>query len=198
MAIQVDDILRITANMDFLGNAIKNIYHYKVEVAQNSSDQDWMDDIAVILDDAYTFVGGDLSINLDFVNISGQNLTQDEVLPTTAWPVLVSGTGASNGTPPQACALAFWNTITPRVVARKFVGVLSELQQDNGNLVAGTIAAMLNYALDIEASSFPLMLDRDAIPGVWNVPLLRFTQLGQSNVNGVMMTQRRRTLGRGV
>ncbi len=197
MGVQVDDILRITANMTFLGNAIRNIYHYKVEVATGSIDQDWMDDIALILDDAYVFIGGDLAPNLFFDDISGQNLTQDEILPTTGWPTLVAGTGIPNATAPQNSALVFWNTITPRVVARKFIGVLAEGRQDNGTWVAGTVAALLNYALDIELSFFPLPLKRLASPGVFRVLPARFTVLGNSNVNATVMTQRRRTLGRG-
>lgn len=197
MAIGVDDILRITARMLWAGNQIQNTYHYLVDVASGGDDLNWMQDIAGIFDDAYAELIGAFSDNLTFEDIIGQNLTKDEVLPAVSWPTLNAGTDAGGDLPPQISFLAYWPTITPRVVGRKFLGVFGEAQQLGGVISATPLANLLDYAFIIEESSFPVAQTRTATPGVWNVDLVRFTELGLSHVNEIVMTQRRRTKGRG-
>jgi hypothetical protein len=197
MAITVGDVLRITARMLFVGNQIQNIYHFLVETADAGDDDDWMADISEVLDTAHTNMLSRYSDSLTFEDISGINITQDEVLPIVAWDTLVVGVNVSDPLAPQVAALAFWGTITPEVVARKFLGVFGVDVQDGGIMDGSTVANVLSYADDIEASVFPNAIDRNAVPGVYRVEPARFTRLGLAQVNEVMMTQRRRTRGRG-
>lgn len=197
MAIGVGDVLRITARMSFLAADVLNVYHYLVDVADAGDDDDWMGNIATILDDAYSLLIGAQTTDLLYEDIIGQNITKDEILPTVSWPTLNAGVEATEGVPPQCCGFVYWSTVTPRVLGRKFLGVFGEGEQIDGIWSAGIVASMLDFAGEIEDSDFATPGDRTATPGVYRVLPERFTALGLSHVVDTVYTQRRRTRGRG-
>jgi hypothetical protein len=138
--------------MDFEGNAIENVYHFRVETAGNGNDQDLMTDIAQWLDDAYDHLAPNTSSNLTYVEIRGFNVTDLTPMPTVAWPSQTVGGSGSSALPLGTALLVLFRTGISRVLGRKFLGGLTEDSNSDGAFDSGMVATAAAYAAELLAS----------------------------------------------
>lgn len=196
MAVEVGDIVRLTAKMRLLGSEdVQNVYQYKVVRNDAVSDAAFMTEAALHFDTAYTKINADLSTNLAYASIDGINVTKNELLPETPWPVLVAGTTSLNLLPTQVAGCVFWPTTTPKVRTSTFVGGYTVgSNTPTAELTAGGLANLALFGLDLR---FIITTNVDANKGSLNPLTSVFTVSGLPQVPVRWRTQRRRRVGVG-
>lgn len=192
----VGDVLRITANFSQGGDEYVNVHHFQVAaITGTPSDQTIMDDIADYLDTSYAAIIGQQVVGLLYEDISGQNITQNVIMPTVAWPVLTAGTGSGEAVPKQTAGYVFWRTLRPKTRASSFIPGFSEISSNAGLLIAGAVGSLENFGdrfvggMGIGSATL--------LKGAYNYPLDRFTVVTSRHVSPTLATQRRRRLGVG-
>lgn len=197
MSVQVGDIVRIVAEMRLLTSEdIANIYHFKTVINTTADDLAFMTDVASRLDPVYQAINLVVTAGLDYVAISGQNITRNELMPTVGWPTLVAGADGGVLLPTQTSGFVFFRTLTPKVRASKFLAGFTE----SSNFAGGTIGAaagtaLANYAIALLAGLTTANIDLDY--GAYNAALARFTPVTSYIIPTRWRTQRRRRVGVG-
>lgn len=196
MAILIGDIVRVTCNFLLLGaEPYVNTFNIEWNGVGGLDDDAAMVEIASAFDTAYLQLFPRMSDNLAFVDIQGQNITQDVMLPTKLWPTLTTGQSLGHLLPLTVCGYVFYRTTRPKTRASNFVPGLTE--DDNG--VNGTPSVAMVAALqafgDLLVAGLPV-LGGTLVYGAFNRPLNRFTLVNAAIVSAFWRTQRRR--GRGV
>lgn len=197
MVAAVGDILRLTATFQWAAqDFFTNNYYVKLTTQDTSTDDAMMDAIALHFDAMYTNINAKISASVNYVDIQGQNITQDILLPTKAWPVLTSGGDAGHALPTQVAALVFFRTLRPKTRASVYLPPLGEASSDSGGvIVAATVTALQSFGDDWVAGILELTVEADY--GAYNPALARFTQVEAAVVPARFRTQRRRRLGVG-
>lgn len=194
--IAVNDIIRITARMVIdTTNEVVGVWHHKCLVTNAGDDLAFMTAAAIVFDNRYTLINGEVTNRLDYVTIEGQNVTASRLLPTLPWPVLVSGLTASEMLPETVAACVFFPTLRPKTRASKFLGGYTEASNLGGLLSAGALTA-----LGLFGAAFVGGFVADAASmqyGAWNQLFLRFTPVSSHQVPLRWRTQRRRRFGVG-
>lgn len=196
MSVGIGDHVRLTAKMKLFGtDDVMNVYTYRIDRNDNADDGDFMLDAALFLDIAYTLINPDLSDNLTYVSIDGQNITKDELLPEVAWPVLTAGASVTNLLPTQVAAEVFWPTITPKVRTSSFYGgyVIAALLA-NGGITGAAVGRLEDIGAALKEWN---TVDVDAVKGSLNPVSSVFTVAGDAVVPARWRTQRRRRIGVG-
>jgi len=197
MGVAVDDIIRITAVMQFDGlDDMVNVFHFKLTSVSTSNDDEFMADMASVMDDLYTEVVLAFSELVVFIDVQGQNVTQNELLPSKPWPVLVNGGSMSTPLPSQVAACVYHGTLRPKTRASKFLPVFTEGQNDGNGKIGDATQVLIQAFGDflvgaIVGSAFT------ALYGAYNKGFDRFTVAGNAIVPTRWRTQRRRRLGVG-
>jgi len=196
MAVSVGDFVRITAKMKILGtDDMQNVYTFRVDRNDTVDDAGFMVAMALHMDDAYTLINVNISDQITYVSVDGQNISKDELLPDTPWPVLTAGTNVNNMLPQQVAGCVFWPTITPKVRTSTFLGgFVTALVNATGGIGASTLA---NMALFGAAMRLVSTANVDAVKGSFNPVALLFTPSGVAQVPTRWRTQRRRRIGVG-
>lgn len=196
MAVSVGDFVRITAKMRLFGtDDVQNVFTYRVDRNDTADDAGFMVAAAVHMDAAYTLINARITDFLAYVSVDGQNISKNELLPETSWPILTAGTNANDLLPTQVAACVFWPTTTPKVRTSTFFGGFCV----NSNVVDASISASAVADLVLIGAALKTMATAnvDAVKGSFNpVPLL-FTPAGDASVPVRWRTQRRRRLGVG-
>jgi len=195
--VAVGDIIRVTARMQIQNlDDLVNVFHYKVVTNSTLSDDAFMIEVAADLDASYQIINPEISSLVTYVDIDGQNVTQNELLPAKPWPVLVNGADIGALLPQQVAACVFYRTLTPKIRASKFLGGYTENSNNAvGAIDAAAITNLTTYGVDaLVGINQPNVV---ATYGAYNKPLDRFTPVVQSVVPAVWRTQRRRRPGVG-
>ncbi len=196
MAIVVGDVLRIVCKMAITGQDVINVFNFKVAVNGALDDADFMTRLAALLDANYGLINEDVANDLIYVVIDGQNITQDVLLPTVPWPVLVNGADLAEILPRQVAAQVFFKTTRPRTRASKFMGGYTEDSNSSvGGLNALPIGRLQLFGDGLVASLTDGTIDVDY--GAYNAFLARFTPVISATVSDFWRTQRRRVPGVG-
>lgn len=197
MTAVVGDVLRITAIFQYLTlDFFSNQFYFKLTTQNEATDSLMMDKIADGLDSYYTFVNGVISDDIGYVNIEGQNVTQDVLLPPKLWPVLVNGGNVGECLPTQIAALVYYKTLRPRTRAAQYLPPMTETSNNpGGNMTAATVAAIQTFGDNMAAGILELSVEGDL--GAYNPALARFTPVTLALVPTRWRTQRRRRLGVG-
>lgn len=196
MSVVVGDIVRITAKMRWFGtDDVQNVYTYRVDLNATLDDDEFMSVVADVLDSAYNNLITQQSTSFTYESITGQNLTQDLLLPEVAWPVLTAGTSSTNIIPQQLAICAFWPTTTPKVRTSSFFSgfVLASIAS-LGEIAASNIVQALLAANEL--SDFDTV-ELDMTKGSLNPITSVFTPAGTPQVPSRFRTQRRRRIGVG-
>lgn len=196
MAVVVGNILRITAKMKLFGtDDIMNVYTYRVDVNATADDTAFMTDVAARLDVHYGALNVDKRTDMSYETISGFNITKDELLPDTDWPVLTVGVNASILMPTQLAACIFWRTTTPKVRTSTFMGGYTTTSLASGSgLAAPIITRLLTFGADMRQL---ITANITLTKGSFNPTGGIFTESGEAQVPAFFRTQRRRRLGVG-
>lgn len=196
MAVSVGDFVRITAKMKLFGtDDVMNVFTYRTDVNATADDTAYMSDVADRLDVHYTGLDPDMTDDLTYVTISGFNISKDELLPDTDWPVLVAGPNVAILLPTQVAACVFWRTITPKVRTSSFIGgyTVTSLAA-NARVAAPTITRLETFGAGMrELITANITLTK----GSFNEVALLFTEAGAAQVPDRFRTQRRRRIGVG-
>ena len=116
--IAVNDIIRITANMNIDGVFdLKNVYHFKALSVNAGDDQSFMDAVALDFDVFYTNVNLSLSDRVGYVDIDGINVTANRLLPYVPWPSLTVGNYAVEMLQDTVAGCVFLRTTRPKTRA---------------------------------------------------------------------------------
>ncbi len=196
MPVAVGDIVRLTAKMRLFGTEdVQNIYTYRVDRNATTSDAAFMTQAALHMDTAYTKVNGDMTINLSYASVDGFNITKNELLPDTPWPVLTIGLTSFFMLPTQVAGFVFWPTTAPKVRTSAFVGGYTVASNTAvAELTPPTIANLNLFGLDLR---FIITVDIDATKGSFKPIGSIFTPSGLPQVPVRWRTQRRRRVGVG-
>lgn len=196
MAVTVGNVVRIVALMQLNGvSDVVNVYHFVVNALTAASDLAFMTDVAVEMDALYTLINASIVDNVTYQSIDGQNITDNELLPSVAWPVLTAGLSGGNMMPEMDSACVFHRTATPRVRASKFLPPVGD-----GNNTDGVIGAILRAALIVYGDRLTLGLISAAVDlsyVAFNRTLGTTTPVTQAIVPQRWRTQRRRRIGVG-
>ena len=197
MTVAVNDIVRITCVFGlFTNDEATNNYYFKVTTQGEATDTLFMDKVAAHMDRAYTLINSKISTNVTYVNIVGQNITQDVLLPTKLWPVLVAGGDAGEALPTQVTALVFFRTLRPKTRAAIYMPPLTEVSQNAGGaILAAALTQLQSFGDDQVDGIKEITVEADY--GAFNPTLVRFTPVNAAIVPTRFRTQRRRRLGVG-
>lgn len=197
MAVEVGDIVRITAGM-LLDNAhlIQNVYHFIVDAEPGSpGDDDFMNDLDDIMDDLYLTINFRVSDRIAYESITGINVTKDELLPSRAWPTLTIGADTDDMIPEMNAACVFHRTIKPRVRASKFLPCCGETSNEGGAL-QGIYKTAVQAFGDFLVGSI-IEAGTTLRYGAFNRSTSIFTPVNVAIVPARFRTQRRRRIGVG-
>lgn len=197
MTAQVGDILRITAVMQWAAQDIfTNQYYFQLTTQNEATDTLMMDKIANAMDAFYTIINPHITQTINYISIDGQNITQDVLLPSKAWPVLVNGGGVSDALPTQLAALVYYKTLRPRTRAGQYLPPMEESANTSTGAIQGfVIDDIQDFGNDLVAGILELSVE--AVLGAYNPELARFTPVILAIVPPRWRTQRRRRLGVG-
>lgn len=200
MAVQVGDFLRASATFANNDNTDKyaNVFHWRVDTLVNADDTAVANDLEQELEALYTTISGSISIKLIPEEVTVINATRDEFVAVQQFSFGFAGAGEY--TPPQVAALVIGRTQKPRVQGRKYIPMIPEGINEDGNLTAASLVEF-----DAFAARFVSPLDTPATgnaytPGVckYQGPIaVEFNAFKEAKVIRGLRTQRRRTIGRG-
>lgn len=196
MAVTNGDFVRLTVKMKLFGtDDVMNVLTYRVDRNDTADDEEFMEDAALFLDIAYTLMLPDISEDLTWVTLDGQNISKSELLPEVPYPVITNGDNTANLLPTQCAAEVYWPTITPKVRTSLFMGGFTvSASTDIAEVGAATRTRLASFG---DAIRLWNTVDIDAKKGSWNPTKLLFTVSQAAVVPSRWRTQRRRRLGVG-
>ena len=186
----------MTAERLFAGAQIQNVFHIRSTNIGSIPDTVALGDLADIMDAWYTLVNAHIADDVSYDQVRVQNVTQDTLMGSAAWPVLTSGAHADDALPETVAALITMPTAKPNTRGGVYLGVLTE----SANGVAGAINAGTVTAL----ASFGAQLLLEQVFGtssyryvVYNSLLKTYVLPTVALIHARWRTQRRRRLGVG-
>ena len=197
MAVNIDDILRITCNFRFDAlDEYVNVYHFEWAGVDGLSDDLAMDQVAADLDAGYDEVNDDVSDKVAFVDIQGQNITKNTLLPTKTWPTMTIGLATGDVLPTQVAANVYFRTQRPLTRASKFLPPYTQdATNPTGGLTTVALARVQSFG-DLAVLGFTVVVNHLTY-GAYNAALERFTPVTAAVVPTKYRTQRRRRVGVG-
>jgi len=193
----VNDIVRITARMSLQGQEVVNVHHFRVFATTAVSNAAFMTEVAAYLNSVYGNLDNEQADDLVYVDVQGQNITQNEIMPTTAWPSLTTGQGVENPLPNTVAFNVFFQTLRPKTRCTCFIpgfGV-DDIAAD-GSIVASVRALLAQFGADLVGNQGTPNVT--LTKGAYNRPLDRFTPVTAAVVPLRARTQRRRRPGVGI
>lgn len=190
------DIVRVVAIMKLDGLFdVVNVFHFEQRGVGQANEDTWMVDAAAYLDSAYTEVITHISNRVSFSLITGQNLTQDTILPEKTWPLLTIGSAVDDMLPEQLCPYVFWRTPRPRTRSSIYLPPFTEGAWGGSIIPPAALANMQDFANRF-TSNFVMTLGTIR-KGAFNPGLLRFSECSTGIRQTTYRTQRRRRIGVG-
>ena len=196
--VAVGDIIRVDCNFLFAAATImQNIYHFKVTLNTSADDAAFMAEVRTEIDAWYQIINLDVVSVLAYNNMTGQNITQNEILVAGAWPVLVNGSDIGEALPTQVAACVFFRTSRPKTRGSKFLPPYSEASNlGGGNIAAAALTRMASFGTNVLAGIDQPNVSADY--GPYNVEFNRFTPATSAVTPTRLRTQRRRRVGVGI
>jgi len=197
MAVEVGDVVRITAKMEQGGDDVQNVFHIQHNGSSSVADSTFLADAISWLDGAYDYINDYQGDALSYESVEAYNVTQGAPIGEDVWDTLTSGDDSTaQESPKQVAALVRFPTATARSQGRKFIGGLTEADLDNGGVLTSAFTTALGqWALDIIACFASDSQDFNL--GNWNPTLSRFAAVTGAIINTYNAIQRRRAAGVG-
>src|SRR4030042_832582 len=98
------DIIRATAKLDYGGDDIQNVFHYRYD-GPDVNDSTAIQALTQAIDDIYDNLEPAMNTGLAFVTIDITNATPGLVYPDEAWPDQPTGGDADPVMPNQGCLM---------------------------------------------------------------------------------------------
>lgn len=200
MTIAAGNVLKLTAKLT-LPNAgqCQNVYYVEVTDIAGQNQLQIRTAIGRYLDAIYVAIDTHMDTNVEPDIIDIYNLSADTAEPSVNFNSFAGGTGAAQGLPPQNSVMIRGTTNVKRREARKYMPPVTEVDQENGIVNAGTLT-------DYATAGAAWIADYiDGTNGVTLNPVvvralapLVFSPLQSALINAVIDTQRRRKQGVGI
>lgn len=197
VAVNQLDVLRMACRYQYTLGAddIVNTFHYEKTDAIPSTDLAAANDLRAIAELMYTHILASIPTSVAFIDIALKNITQATLLGTFGWPTFGVGTGAGPKDASQVAALVFGRTALSRVQIRKYIGAMQEPDIANSQIQATALTRYQNFGTE-------MALNQVQVAGVYrpiayNTALDRRTGILSTAVSINVVTQRRRSRGRG-
>lgn len=200
MAVSVGDILRIAVRMSGPdGQDIINVYHALVELLADGDNDNVLADWAALIQTIYNALAAAVSSDQDGRDISVLNLTNGEVLGTTAFPSGWQGTATGETLPATVSLYSLFRTGLSRRIGKKYWGITTEgVQADGAVTLSGAITALTNTIAMIITTKTGATTTNEYHIGTYNESLApQFVKFNEAVYRGNLRTQRRRYLGVG-
>lgn len=195
--VDTGDILRIGAVWTVQDAwEVANVWHARVTAGGGLSFADAADDIAEYMEDLYQEIRLRLTDEMDTLNLTLQNLTQDTTYGAFSWATPLVGGSASEMTAPGVCLLAWARTYKPRVQIRKYFGVFTEEYITDGAWVA-TVRSDCNDAMALHTAAYAGTNGLTVLGVAYNRTLATYTDPTSLASTAEPAYQRRRKRGRG-
>lgn len=196
MAVNVGDVIRVTAEMDINGvDDVINVVHIENHIQAYPSDDLYMDDVATWLDTTYGTMNSRTPDNLNYVAIKGQNITQSILMPSKAWPSLVVGGDVGGAMAQVNTPMIFFRTTQPRRIGKIYLPYIGETFQEGGVLDGGTLTALDSFGTLLRTPFLGPNANFRYV--VWSRKFLGLSVPFDHVVPTVLRTQRRRRQGVG-
>lgn len=196
MPVNNNDIVRVTAKMDFGGaEDIINVMHCENITGAPVADGLFMTDVAAWLDAAYTLINGQITSVVNYITVRGQNITQSILLPDTPWPTLVFGGAIGDALPLPTTAMVFFPTQVPRRQGKIYCPLFTESDNLFGTISVPALANLALFATAIRTAFTGVSATLRYV--VWSRKFLGFSVPVSQQVPGIYRTQRRRRQGVG-
>lgn len=196
MTVAVADVVRVIAEMSYIGQRVLNVYEF-LNIGSSVSDEEALLDVATIVDNLYALVAPDMSALLSFTSVLAKNLDTNTDLGQTGWPTLTVGAQSSANTlPTQVAGLITFPTDQPRVRGRKFIPAINDGDVTGGLIVGETLGdlvvmgATLLTALSGDNSTWQYVVLAGGSPSNAKIPT-------DALVTNVPSTLTRRRIGTG-
>lgn len=144
MAVQQNDVLRVTASMTYgvAGQVLENVIHVRASDALVVLDPQALIDMGLVLEQLFGSLVTVTPNLINYVSYTVKNVTQNVLIGTTTWPTFTVGGDIAAIASPQVAALVIGRTQVPRVQSRIFFSGLRE-----GSVSVGLIDGILLTAL---------------------------------------------------
>lgn len=196
MTVSVGDIIRVTARFEIYEEDIQNVYHLKATGTGTQTDA--LHDEAVVdwLELCYNEFNGDISDEVDRVDIVIQNLTEGTPARFKQWDTYPTPTDTNTPLPLQCSGLVAFPSDTVKSIGRKFIGGWTEADNDDpGVPTSGVTVSLAAYAYEVLTGFVTSGLEM--YPGNWNNNTSHFALWLFATVAQFWATQRRRRAGVG-
>lgn len=197
MAVHNGDIVRV----DLLGkfntvNDVINTFQFRVNSSGDVDEADVLLDLAALLAAVATVVANIANVLMVWHGIRAQNITQDTLLGEASFTEPIAGTGTSGPQAAGVAALMNFKTNKPKVILKKYFGVLDEAVVDAQGLLTSSAQVTLAQVADILADP-----DNGTFAsytyGVLSTKTSAFEVPSPGVVSPIPAYQRRRRQGRG-
>lgn len=198
LAIGVGSVVRCSAEfLDPFGSVEMTTWDLEVLTAGSGGNDGFRDDVLDYMSALYNFIAGYVASGASYYQVQYYHRNGTEVLPPAAWAGDDALAGGGDPLPPAVSALLFFRTAMRRVIARKFLPVMTEPANADGAPYAPLITAMEGmggYAMADHTMTlgwrFQLVCWSSTLPG--SVTLLEAVPSANWAI------QRRRRIGRGI
>lgn len=196
MTVNQNDILRVTAEMSIGVNDVQNVFHYQYVAVADVTDALALLDSAVIMETLYDIILSDIGDALTFDQVRVKNVTQNTLLGSTPFPVLIAGTELGAPLPLPDAALITYPTAVPRTRGGTYFGGFTEIANvEQGNIASATVTRLL--AVGVRALQEQNIAGRLYQFVLINRLLGTVIPLTSAIVHPIFRTQRRRRPGVG-
>lgn len=197
MTVVQNDVIRATAETTRGTNAIQNVLHFRSTNPASVSDAQALTDMAAALDSVFSNLIGHITTALSYDQVRAQNVTQDVLLGTAAWPALIGGTKAEHQLPLQSAAIVTFPTAKPKTRGSLYFGGFTELDNEATGIVSATLQTQL-VAIAVQLLAEIVLGPNSWRYVVFNTALKTFVLPTGSVIPQVWRTQRRRRPGVGI
>lgn len=199
MVVTVGDVFEVAVVHTFnLSDEQVNVFRFKVTTGGVPTEAEFADDIVEWFANMYAEIGGDMSNDIDPLELRYRDITHDLATVYVPWVGSYGGgTGTADALPPQNAALVLERTGTKNVVGKKYLPTFTEATQVGGVIGATNLGHIDNWC------TYLLSGTAFSISGIEWMPYVHSRSLGSdikvlaAQPRVQMAIQRRRRVGRG-
>lgn len=196
MTVSLGDIVRITPRFEMYEEDVQNVYHVKVNAGGDVDDSVFDAGAVAWLETVYNNLNGDISDEMDRLDIVIQNITEGTPARFLQWTTYPTPTDTNTPLPLQCTGLISFPSDTVKSIGRKFIAGWTEADNDDPGIpTSGALSALADVAADIVLGW--AAGGQTLIPGNWNDNTSHFAFWMFATVAGFWATQRRRRAGVG-
>jgi len=173
------------------GTDVVNVQHFQSLDALPLADPTVFADVGLMLESLLTELRLAQANTYFFVDYTVQNVTQDRLLGTAAWPTYTNGGATGVLASAQIVALLIFNTVVPRTTGRVNIGGMTEANIAASALDAAFVTAMLLYGARLLIPQ--IITSGRLLYTVYNRVLATQTDPLSATAIANVRTQRRRT-----